>query len=223
MLVPGIDKVTKRLSQEFWRLDQLANNQANADTPGFQATLSGLRAGNLDQWRDGRAGTQTVTERQLDLGLPEGSYLQVKSQGVTFFTRRGDLKMDNDGYLTTGSGEQVLDASGSPIKIGKMESTRVAEDGGVYVDGKSVARIPRYTVSAMTEKGGVLFTPAPQADIAEDIRPMTVGSLERSNVEVADSMAELVATMNRARVFQNTASLQDSTVERALREMTGGR
>ncbi|MGE0495016.1 MAG: hypothetical protein AB7S38_37760 [Vulcanimicrobiota bacterium] len=223
MLVPGIDKVTRRLGEEFWRLDQLANNQANADTPGFQATMSGLRAGKLEQWRDARAGSQTVTERQLDLGLPEGSYLQVKSQGVTFFTRRGDLKMDQDGFLTTGSGEQVLDATGNPIKIEKMDSTRIAEDGSVSVDGKSIGRIPRYTVSAVNEKGGVLFTPAPNADITEDIRPISAGSLERSNVEVADSMAELVATMNRARVFQTTASLQDSTVERALREMTGGR
>lgn len=221
MLVKGITKVTTGLSREFMRLDAISGNQANSTTPGFHQTLTGVRQGRLDKWRDTRAGAIELTNRAQDLAPSPGNYFQVQRNGATFLTRRGDLQMDTEGYLTVGSGERLLDDAEQPIRVNNISVTEFTESGDVYVDKKIVATLGRVKVDKVIEKGGTLYTAALDAKREASTDPVMVGAVEGSNSEVARNQTDLMATINRARVYAQAATLQDGTVERALQDILG--
>lgn len=221
MLVPGIQRMATGLSQEFLRLRSISQNQANLETPGFKQTLAGLRQGTMDQWRDDQEGPVVETSRGLDIRPPSGTYFEIEKNGRTLLTRRGDLRMDDAGYLVVGSGERILNSSGAPIKVSRLDQVSIDGDGQVRDKGKVTDQIRRVRVSAVNELGGTLYSAKGDAKITEDRTPIDIGVLDGSNADLTRNQTDLVATIQRARIFTNAASLQDQTVDRAIRAMLG--
>src|SRR3546814_15966722 len=108
------------------RQTAIANNLANAQTPGFRADIakaqslwldgSGLDARALVSEEvlgaDMRAGTVTQTGRDLDIAMQGDALLVVQAEnGDEAYTRRGDLQISPSGLLTTGDGHPVGIAS----------------------------------------------------------------------------------------------------------------
>ena len=151
----------------------------------------------------------------------EGTFFEVERGGETFLTTRGDLRRDLQGYLTVGSGERILDQTGSPIKVESIENVSIDESGNVYSRGKLQTTLRRVIVSDVKELGGTLFSPVDNAKITEDEGEMMVGMLNTSNADLTRNQTDLVATIHRARIYTQAATLQDGTIERAIREMLG--
>jgi len=97
-----------------------SNNLANASTTGFRAQLvdaqsvavggaglpSRVNAQLLDQGWDASPGAVTQTGRDLDVSLKDGDWLAVQaSDGNEAYTRAGNLSVDANGQLLTGSGQ----------------------------------------------------------------------------------------------------------------------
>lgn len=221
MLVKGLESTVLGLKREFYQLENVANNQANSHTPGFKQTLSGVRDGIFSQWRDDSTGSIENTGRELDLSLPEGHYFQVESGDRVLFTRRADLKRDQEGYLTVGSGERILDANGRPVKVKDLAHTVLGSDGSVIEGGKPVAVLGRFQVSAFTSSGGALLVAHPEATVSPSNVEVRTHTLESSNVDPSLNQTELLATVGRSRIYGQASVIQDSTIDRALREMFG--
>ena len=213
--------MTRGLKQEFVRLRTISQNQANLDTPGFRQTLSGLRQGKMDRWRDDVQGSLKETGRGLDITPREGTFFEVQRGRETYLTTRGDLKRDAQGFLVVGSGERILDESGSTIRVESIEKLGIDEAGNVYSDGDLQTVLRRVTATEVKELGGTLFSPTDNSKITQDDGEILVGTLNSSNADLTRNQTDLVATIHRARVYTQAATLQDSTIERAIREMLG--
>jgi flagellar basal-body rod protein FlgF len=197
-----------------------ANNLANAGTPGFRREMAALSAGFLGpagmslptRAQSGgesphdllNAGRIEETGNQLDLAMDGGAWLTVAdATGAEALTRRGDLRITADGRLCTGDGRQLVGEDG-PIQIATgFQALRIARNGAIETRAADdapyvqVARLKLVTPAPETLTRGAdgLFR-APLAE-ADDTATVTVGALERSNVEPAAALVELVEQSRR--------------------------
>lgn len=129
------------------RQTAIANNIANAQTPGFRADIAQaqslwLQGGALDSravsseevvGADMRVGTITATGRDLDIAMAGDAMLVVQApNGEEAYTRRGDLQISPSGLLTTGDGHPVQGAQG-PVTIPPADSIKIDQEGRVFV------------------------------------------------------------------------------------------
>jgi flagellar basal-body rod protein FlgF len=124
----------------------IANNLANAQTPGFRADIAEAQTlwlkGNGLQTRaqaseeviaaDMRSGTITQTGRDLDVAMEGDTLLVVQSeQGEEAYTKRGDLQVNETGLMTTGDGRPVLGLQG-PITLPPSDSLSIDPQGRIW-------------------------------------------------------------------------------------------
>ena len=129
------------------RQTAIANNLANAQTPGFRADIANAQS----LWLDGsgldaramaseevlgadmRAGTVTQTGRDLDIAMQGDALLVVQAtNGEEAYTRRGDLQISPSGLLTTGDGHPVQGGQG-PVTIPPADAISIDQEGRVWV------------------------------------------------------------------------------------------
>ncbi|HEV8690612.1 MAG TPA: flagellar basal body rod protein FlgF, partial [Ideonella sp.] len=149
------------------RQDSLANNLANASTPGFREELAASRA--VPVRGDGAStrvfaletsvgyksapGSMQPTGRNLDVAVKGNSWLSVQGlDGTEAYTRAGALEVNAEGLLVTRTGLQVL-GDGGPINVPNNAEVQIAPDGTVsatVVGGKpqSVGKLKIVTPEA---------------------------------------------------------------------------
>lgn len=129
------------------RQTAIANNLANAQTPGFRADMANAQS----LWLDGngldaramaseevlgadmRAGTVTSTGRDLDIAMQGDALLVVQAKdGEEAYTRRGDLQVSPSGLLTTGDGNPVQGSQG-PVTIPPADAITIDQQGRVWI------------------------------------------------------------------------------------------
>lgn len=217
----------------------VAHNLANADTVGFQATMSGtvaapvageglgsrVAAAHRTLGVSAAPGAILNTGNATDVALHEGHWLAVQTlDGGVAYTRAGDLKITANGLLTTASGLQVLDQSGAPVAIPPHETLHIGNDGTISV--VPLGQPP----STITEAGRLQVVAAQSAQLvrggdglmraAPGTPPLppaagavlTAGALEGSNV---DGTAMLVSMIQLARQFEMQVRVLQSGDENA--------
>ena len=129
------------------RQTAIANNLANAQTPGFRADMANAQA----LWLDGsgldaramsseevlgadmKAGSVTQTGRDLDIAMQGDALLVVQAKdGEEAYTRRGDLQVSPSGLLTTGDGSPVQGTQG-PVTIPPADAITIDQEGRVWI------------------------------------------------------------------------------------------
>jgi len=129
------------------RQTAIANNLANAQTPGFRADMASAQS----LWLDGdgldaramsseevlgadmKAGTVTQTGRDLDIAMQGDALLVVQAKnGEEAYTRRGDLQISPSGLLTTGDGNPVQGGQG-PVTIPPADAITIDQEGRVWI------------------------------------------------------------------------------------------
>ncbi|MFN7718281.1 MAG: flagellar basal body rod protein FlgF, partial [Sphingomonadaceae bacterium] len=129
------------------RQTAIANNLANANTPGFRADLAEAQTVWLEsqqlntrafsseevQAADMKAGTVIATGRDLDIALSGDSMLAVQAKnGEIGYTRRGDLMLSSTGLLTTGDGRPVQGVQG-PLTLPPSDAINIDDQGRVWI------------------------------------------------------------------------------------------
>ncbi|RST77090.1 flagellar hook-basal body protein [Siminovitchia acidinfaciens] len=152
------------------KTEMITNNMANAQTPGFKADYSHIRAFpemlierfNAGSSRSEQVGTlhtgvyvQEViprfiqgdslqTDRPTDLALMDRTdgtaFFSVEQNNEIKYTRNGKFTVDPEGILTTENGWPVLDANGNRIRVAS-EQFEVDEAGWITENGVQVARL----------------------------------------------------------------------------------
>jgi flagellar basal-body rod protein FlgF len=198
---------------------QAANNHnlANANTNGFKADLSAFQtqsvvgaglpsrayATNDSTGWDASSGSLDATGRDLDIAIKGPGWIAVQaSDGTEAYTRAGDLRIDPDGNLMTATGNNVLSDSG-PITVQPFTSIHIGVDGSVSIvpRGQTAAtistvgriRLVNPPASAMTRGSDGLFrnTSGQELDADASVRVVS-GTLESSNVNIAETMANMI-------------------------------
>jgi flagellar basal-body rod protein FlgF len=188
------------------QLDSIADNLANAETPGFKATRPSFRAflppgptdkvlaGAVSTGVDMRPGPTSTTDNPLDV-LPEGdAYLGVRlSSGQLAYTRNGHLERGPNGELLA-AGLPVLGLSGDAVSVPPGADPRIESNGNVVVGNSVVDTLALFQAQGHMDKiAPALLQPAagstmsPAADSS-----VRVGELELGNVSALDSTVQMI-------------------------------
>jgi flagellar basal-body rod protein FlgF len=203
------------------RQDQIANDLANASTPGYKGDRTAQRsfgelllANSTTGTAVGRQSTAVQvdsietdfspkpareTGEPLDFAINgEGFFAVQTAQGVRY-TRNGQFSLDPQGRLVTAQGDPVLDTAGRAITA---------------TDGKVDAR--RVGVVALTnprKEGDSLLTGTPAGAAAGTVR---AGALEASGADAARSMVDMIASMRAFEAGQKVIQAIDETLGQAV-------
>ena len=201
-----------------------SHNLANANTPGFRKDLalySGPRVtSGLKTEVDLSVGQVQTTGNPLDVAINgEGYFVIEDGQGGLAYSRRGDFRVDADGFLTNGANYRVL-GQGGPINVPPYSEINVGQDGVISLrpigaEANALAEVGRLQL-VKAEPGQVLRkTPdgllrSANALFESPEVKVVSGALEGSNVNVIDS---LVTMIELARRFETQVKLMQSAEE----------
>ncbi len=211
-----------RLSAQQRSIDVIADNIANAGTPGYRAermvfadyltsqrdTTEPLGGKQLvftqdrATYREQTEGSLTQTGNPLDLALTGSGFFQVQTPGGTRLTRAGHFELKPDGTVADAAGNALLDTSGQPLKVSTADTVlTVAGDGSLSSENGPLGKIGVVTPTdpnKLTAEGSRLFR-ADTPTIPVTSPAVTQGAVEESNVQ---PISELVRMMAAERDFQ---------------------
>lgn len=218
--------------------DVVANNLANASTPGFRRDRVVVRSfPQLDLYRtpggapvgplttgaavdevapDMMPGPIKFTGNDLDLALEGPGYFAVAAPQGPAYTRSGSFMLDGEGYLATKEGYRLLGRNGPLAVAGDVTVTEegLVLSGGEPVDALLIVDFPPGTIPA---KRGANLVDGPAAPV-EGVR-VKQHYLEQANVNVVREMIDLIAVMRAYEANQKIIQAHDETLGKAVNEM----
>lgn len=226
-----------------------AHNLANATTTGFRAQLDTFRAvpvqgAPLDTrafvvdatvGSDFRQGAIQHTGRALDVAVQGQGWIAVQlPDGGEAYTRNGSLTVNENGVLQTQDGHAVV-GDGGTIAIPPDVSVAFAKDGTVSAIGTG------FEPGATTVLGRVKLVNPPENELvrggdglfrlkdggeadADANVGLVGGALEGSNVNVVDSMVEMIAHARQFELHMNMLKNAENNAAKAgqLLSLNGG-
>lgn len=213
------------------KLDVIANNVANALTPGFKAIEAAFSTTNLDDdiepdqvpvsyvniptsYTRFSDAALVNTGNPLDLGLEGDGFFAVTTQGGTMYTRNGQFMLDASGRLVTHDGNAVQSQGGGDITVpAGGKDVRIGGDGSVYVDKLFVDRLKVADFKnrqALKNAGANLFvnTDSKDQEMPAEHFVLHQGAYETSNVDVMKSMVQMITVL---RAYESYAKVDQST------------
>lgn len=150
------------------------------------------------------------------------SFFTVRNEnGEIRYTRNGNFTIDGQGFLTTSDGLRVLDENNQPIYLGSDQFS-VSKNGVVTdPDGEYIATLNlAFTTNpgALIKDGnGVFASDAPlQRSVAASVKQ---GFIERSNVDTAKTMTEMMSAYRAFEANQKILQAYDRSMEKAVTEI----
>lgn len=222
----------------------ISHNLANASTTGFQSDLDAykslaLKGDGFDSrvynqhYRSGvdfQKGSMLNTGRELDAAIQgDGLFAVQAPDGTEAYTRAGDFRVDQNGFLTTGRGLMVL-GEGGPISIPPYQKLDIGSDGSISIialgqsaDSVTVADRIKLVKPATDQlnKGNDGLLRMKDAAVAEADATVRLvsGTLESSNV---NAVSQLVSLLDNSRQFELQVKMMkvaDETDESATKLM----
>jgi flagellar basal body rod protein FlgG len=211
-------------------LDILANNLANASSPGFKADAESYGLyyssespdapadGNAtplpvveNQWTDFSQGILLSTNSRTDLALNGKGFFVATTPTGPLYTRNGSFRLSPAGQLQTQDGYPVQGRDGKPIVLDAGQTFEVTTDGIVRQGAQEVSQIAVVDFkdpSMLAKRGGLYFrsdpivqvTPNAQAEIQQ-------GKLESGNAQSAQSATRVVSILRQFESLQKALSI----------------
>jgi flagellar basal-body rod protein FlgF len=209
----------------------VANNLANASTPGFRqeifaVTPATLKDGSLEARAMARGNVRGADMRTARV-VPTGNPLDVALEGKALiayqspdrqgeiYSRRGDLRVAASGVLENGEGLAVLGEGGTPITVPPGFSISLAADGTVLASDPAAPNAAAEAIDRIRlvnpegsplAKGTDSFLKVPNGGVLppDPTARLTPGALEMSNVETADTLVQMIEAQ---RAFEQRAKI----------------
>lgn len=223
--------------------DVIANNIANANTPGFKAervqfsdwlarqSTNGVPRGGRNvaftqdraTWREQQAGTITRTGNTFDLALTSDGYFTVNTPSGPRLTRDGRFGLMPNGTVSDGAGNALLDNNGKPIVVSQTDTRiSIAGDGTVSSENGQLGKVGVVKPAdpmQLTAEGNTLFRSAsPTAAVASP--GIVQGSIEDSNVQPILETTRMLEGLRQfqfiSQFIQAEGDRQQSVIERLL-------
>jgi flagellar basal-body rod protein FlgG len=215
----GLSIAASGMVAEQVREDQLANDLANASTPGYKPTddtqtafgtllmqSQGQSVGTIDtntqitaQTPNLAQGTLEQTNEPLDFAIGGTGFFGVHTAAGVRYTRDGQFTQSAQGDLVDANGNQVLSQTGQPIKVGA--------DGTVASTALGVFNVAKPVPQGNNLYGGSSSGKA--SGIVEN------GVLESSGVDAATVMVDMLASLNSYQAGQQAIQAINQTLSEA--------
>jgi flagellar basal-body rod protein FlgG len=169
------------------------------------------------------------TNLQTDLALvatdvPDesgGLFFRLQTtEGEERLTRNGNFTMDADGFLVTSQGYYVLSDAGTPIQLDSADFT-VSDAGVIQTETQTIQLGLGYTADTneLTKEGDNLYAGEAAALPAGTAYTIHQGFLERSNVDAARSMTEMMNAYRSFELNQRVLRAYDESLGMAVSEI----
>ncbi|TWT41873.1 Flagellar basal-body rod protein FlgG [Phycisphaerae bacterium RAS1] len=248
-MIHGLYQSAAGMLTSEYRQDVVANNLANADTPGFKreiavfaerrpASEAGVRRGASDEllrnmtggiWlgrteTDFSEGTHVQTDNPLDVALDGPGFLMVDVNGQKQLTRDGRLVMTPEGQLVSAlDGAPVLGVGGAAIQLNPLSSTiAVTEEGRILQDGQPVAQLAVVDVPdarVLRKQGAVRFS-FNESQTTPGVARLKGGFIESSSAEAVPELVNMIETSRAYQMNARMIELQDQSIGRLLSVLT---
>lgn len=196
----------------------------------MQETIALLTQGQLQQ-----------TELNTDVALIDGELpvdAETAQTGAVFYrlqhpvegeayTRNGNFTLDPAGFLTNAQGLYVLDNNGERIQL-QNDDFRLAADGQIFVNDASVGQIGVSFAAqpdTLIKQDNGLFQTADGANLPSAYNTANVsfsmqqGYIERSNVDSARTMTDLLTAYRAFEANQKVLQAYDQSMQKAVNEV----
>lgn len=224
--------------QNMQALQLRANNLANVGTTGFRADLAQARS--MQAYGDGlptrvfsmterpghnfQQGSVITTGRDLDVTVQGDGWISVLDKtGTEGLTRNGNLQVDTNGLLISGSGNLVLGEGGAPITLPvPVSKIEIGNDGTIsvvpqgapadaieIVDRIKLVRIDNQ--SLFKDVNGLFRAKNPNVAYESDAGvKLLKGAIEGSNV---NAVGEMTALIDLQRQFEMQVKMMSTAEE----------
>ena len=218
------------------RLEMIANNLANVNTPGFKRDVGSFQARFAEAIQQGNdvAGSESVNNigggvKLMEVGTDftnttlrstgvstdmavngEGFFEVLTRSGETLLTRAGNFMFDPNGRLLNQTGElAVLDEGGTEIQIDPELPWQMMPGGVIDQGGQQIViglKKPQSLGDLVKVGANTFRSLGPVETVGEDFRDVRQGYLEMSGVSATTEMMSMIET---TRAFEaNTKLIQ---------------
>lgn len=216
----GLNIASAGMLAEQVQEDQIANDLANASTPGFKAasssqqsfgsllldnTATGKQVGSIytgvevsKAKTDLAQGPLQTTGNPLDFAVSGPGFFAVKTAAGTQYTRNGQFSVNNQGLLVDQDGDQVLSQGGAPIKVGAADSVPTSALG-------------LFNVTNPSQLGNNNFSGTAAGGRATGV--IESGELEGSGINAIQEMVAMEQALNAYTAGQQTIGTIGQTMQ----------
>jgi flagellar basal-body rod protein FlgG len=234
-VLQGLYSAAAGMAAQQQRIDALSNDVANVNTAGYKRqrldfrdlayqdvpTGNGVRAGSgaavTSAGRSMAGGQIETTGQALDVAIEGDGFIPVRrADGSTALTRSGALRINAERQLVTATGERVVPAITIP-QDAALDDVSIARDGTVSALGRPLGRIQLQDVPApqgLLAAGDNLVVPTEGSGAPRNATgTLRQGALERSNVDIATAMTELLEAQRSYTMASRVIQTQDQLME----------
>lgn len=227
----------------------ITNNMANVNTTGFKAekviykTFDDVLVQNNDNHVNGKGTNQQLgilnpgvkideiktnyeqgniieTGNKTDFAINGKGFFTVRDEeGNIFYTRNGAFNVNQQGYLVTSSGAQVLNSNNEPIYIGASNIT-VDNNNNLILSSGVVHRfniVDFDNYDGLEKVGENLYT-GQGARATNEYKVQNMAK-ESSNVDIIQSTADLMANLRAFEANQKVVQVMDSILGKMASEI----
>lgn len=209
------------------QMESITRNLSNSNTTGYKREKSSFRDFMVSEERgrimtspsaikiDFSEGQLIRTGNPFDIAINGNGFISLAENR---YTRRGDLKKDRDGFLTTEGGIRVLGKRG-PIRLpeGKVEIDRT---GNVSVNGVVIDTLKIIDFSKKDDMirigDSVFYTEEAGKETKAEVMQ---GYIEGSNVSVIDEMVKMITTLREFESYQKVIHAFDEATSKLSNEI----
>jgi flagellar basal-body rod protein FlgG len=233
-MLEGLNAAAAGMAAQQRRMEALADDVANSSTTGYKRERLAFRdlVYTAQPWAANRRvatgagtavdvvgrgfvqGSMQTTDRKLDLAIQGPGFLEVRrANGTAALTRDGSLQIDARGRLVTSAGDRVQPAITVPPGT-PDDQLEIAADGTISANGRQLGRLRLVdvrSVDGLAPAGDNLFVPtAASGPIrAAAGAQLASGTLEASNVELADVMVDMMDAQRSYQLASRAVQMQD--------------
>jgi flagellar basal-body rod protein FlgF len=220
------------------RLETIANNVANMNTPGYRADAVRFeeevaKAGdnNLSYVSSGsdfisrRAGPLIRTENRFDVAIQGDGWFAISQNGQTIYTRDGRLQLSETGNLINVNGAQVVDSGGAPIQLDPAGGPpEISGDGMITQNGRQTGAIGLFALdddAKLTRAGSSGFTSDKPGVAVLDFTQNGIvqGAIEGANVNPIEEMSKLIAVTRNFDDVANEVTKSETSLTDAIKTL----
>lgn len=235
-MIDAIKATEIAMLQDQLRLQSVSQNIANMQTPGYKRQLldtisfseqleTGITAlsQQLKTAQLFTQGTVVQTQNQHEIALSGDGFFEVQTAEGIFYTRRGDLRVNERGELALSTGALILGKSG-PLQINDSPFT-IDSQGIVYVDNQKIDQLNlvQFTqLQKLNYRGQGLYEALCSPNPVTSNTRVLQGFIEQSNVKSIDEMLELLKTSRHFEASQRIMRTADGLLSTAINQLGEG-
>lgn len=234
-MIDPVDLMTLSIQQDMQRMNVIANNAANALTPGFKREYlaASSRFGNqlsmltmstspaipdLQLLTDNKPGIPKQTGNAFDIALQEDGYFELNTDKGVAYTRQGSFHLDEQGRLVSKEGFPVAGINGD-IYL-STPRPRIDKEGRIFEQDKLVAQIKVVSFDKpLNHIGGGIMIATSQGKIELQHPRMLQGQLESSNVDSTHEMVKMMEVFRHFEASHRMLQAYDDIADKTLRNL----